>query len=65
MGFGDVKNKISFIEKNNLENWPSMNKRQIAKKLQKKLLIFLKKNKLKIWKTFLLNILMKVKICID
>ena len=41
-----------------------MNKSQIAKKLQK-LLIFLKKNKLKIWKTFLLNILMKVKIFID
>ena len=43
MGFGDVKNKISFIEKNNLENWPSMNKRQIAKKITKKIVNFFKK----------------------
>ena len=43
MGFGDVKNKIAFIEKNNLENWPSMNKRQIAKKITKKIVNFFKK----------------------
>ena len=43
MGFGDVKNKISFIEKNNLENWPSMNKKQIAKKITKKIVNFFKK----------------------
>ena len=43
MGFGDVKNKISFIEKNNLENWPSMNKSQIAKKITKKIVNFFKK----------------------
>jgi len=48
MGFGDVKNKISFIEKNNLENWPAMNKNQIAKKITKKIVNFFKKNKLKI-----------------
>ena len=36
MGFGDVKNKISFIEKNNLENWPSMNKRSNSQKNYKK-----------------------------
>ena len=47
-GFGDVKNKISFIEKNNLENWPAMNKNQIAKKITKKIVNFFKKNKLKI-----------------
>ena len=47
-GFGDVKNKISFIEKNNLENWPTMNKNQIAKKITKKIVNFFKKNKLKI-----------------
>lgn len=43
MGFGDVKNKISFIEKNNLENWPTMNKNQIAKKITKKIVNFFKK----------------------
>ena len=43
MGFGNVKNKIAFIEKNNLENWPSMNKRQIAKKITKKIVNFFKK----------------------
>ena len=43
MGFGDVKNKISFIETNNLESWPSMNKGQIAKKITKKIVNFFKK----------------------
>ena len=43
MGFGDVKNKISFIERNSLENWPSMNKNQIAKKITKKIVNFFKK----------------------
>ena len=43
IGFGKVKNNVSFIEKNNIENWPSMNKRNIAKKITKKLSIFLKK----------------------
>ena len=43
MGFGDVKNKIAFIEKNNLEKWPSMNKKQIAKKITKKIVNFFKK----------------------
>jgi len=46
-GFGNVKNKISFIEKNNFESWPSMNKSQIAKKITKKIVNFFKKNKLK------------------
>ena len=46
MGFGDVKNKIYFFEKDNLENWPNMNKRQIAKKITKKIVNFFKKNKL-------------------
>ncbi len=43
MGFGDVKNKIYFIEKDNLENWPNMNKKQIAKKITKKIVNFFKK----------------------
>ena len=43
IGFGDVKNKISFIEKNNLESWPIMNKNQIAKKITKKIVNFFKK----------------------
>ena len=43
MGFGDIKNKISFIEKNNLENWPSMNKSKKAKKITKKIVNFFKK----------------------
>jgi phosphopantothenoylcysteine decarboxylase/phosphopantothenate--cysteine ligase len=47
-GFGNVKNKISFIEKNNFESWPSMNKSQIAEKITKKIVNFFKKNKLKI-----------------
>ena len=46
-GFGNVKNKISFIEKNNFESWPSMNKSQIAEKITKKIVNFFKKNKLK------------------
>ena len=43
IGFGDVKNKISFIQENSLENWPSMNKSQIAKKITKKIVNFFKK----------------------
>ncbi len=43
MGFGKVKNNVSFIEKNNIENWPSMNKSNIAKKITKKIVNFFKK----------------------
>ena len=34
-GFGDVKNTISVIQKDNVEEWPSMSKARIAKKITK------------------------------
>ncbi len=46
-GFGNVKNKIIYINKLKTESWPEMNKNQIAKKITKKIVNFFKKNKLK------------------
>lgn len=42
-GFGNVKNKIVFLEKNKIENWPNLNKEQISKKIVKKIVNFFKK----------------------
>ena len=45
-GFGDRKNKVYFIDKKKNQEWPSLNKRDIAKKLSKKIVSFFKMNKL-------------------
>ena len=42
-GFGDVKNTISVIQKDNVEEWPSMSKARIAKKITKKIVNYFKK----------------------
>ncbi len=42
-GFGNVKNKIIFLEKSKIENWPYLNKEQISKKIVKKIVNFFKK----------------------
>ena len=43
--FGSSKNKVSLITKNSIKNWPEMKKSQVAKKITKKIVNFLK-NKL-------------------
>ena len=45
-GFGDKKNKVYFIDKKINQEWPSLSKRDIAKKLSKKIVSFFKMNKL-------------------
>ena len=42
-GFGNVKNKVAFIDKNQVEMWSSLNKEQISKKIVKKIVNFFKK----------------------
>ena len=45
--FGSENNKVSFITNEKIENWPKIKKSQIAKKISKKIVNFLKKNKLR------------------
>ena len=45
-GFGEGKNKVYFIDKKMNQEWPCLNKRDIAKKLSKKIVSFFKMNKL-------------------
>ena len=44
--FGSPKNKVSFLTKTKIENWPEMKKSQVAKKITKKIVNFFKENKL-------------------
>jgi len=44
--FGSEKNKVYFINKNKTEEWPTMKKTLIAKKLSKKIVSFFKNNRL-------------------
>ena len=45
-GFGNQKNKVFFIDKKLNQKWPSLDKKDIAKKLSKKIVSFFKMNKL-------------------
>ena len=44
--FGSNYNQVSFITKDNIENWRKMKKSEVAKKITKKIVNFFKKNKL-------------------
>ena len=44
--FGSNYNQVSFITKDNIENWKKMKKSEVAKKITKKIVNFFKKNKL-------------------
>ena len=44
--FGSNYNEVSFITKDNIENWKRMKKSEVAKKIIKKIVNFFKKNKL-------------------
>ena len=44
--FGSNYNQVSFITKNDIENWRKMKKSEVAKKITKKIVNFFKKNKL-------------------
>ena len=45
-GFESNKNKVIFIEKNNVEEWKVMTKKLVARKLVKKIVSFFKNYKL-------------------
>ena len=45
-GFKSKTNKVFFINKNNVSQWPKMGKDKVAKKLSKKIVSFFKNNKL-------------------
>ena len=45
-GFKSEKNKVFFIEKNNIEEWKIMTKKIVARKLVKKIVSFFKNYKL-------------------
>ena len=42
-GFNSEKNKVFFIEKDNMEEWKVMSKKLVARKLVKKIVSFFKK----------------------
>ena len=45
-GFKSKTNKVFFINKDNVSQWPKMGKDKVAKKLSKKIVSFFKNNKL-------------------
>ena len=45
-GFKSEKNKVFFIEKNNIEEWKVLTKKVVARKLVKKIVSFFKNYKL-------------------